>query len=112
MVIHDFDRIRSIVFPDKTNSPLVIDSNAVLALAVTTQAFQPVTRQPGQVSQTGGLIQPVQAAFRLCLDTVESSYPMAFIQLLRVLAFKSLALQNNLWVGSILTPSPTGRGLG
>ena len=90
MIIHNFDRIRSIVFPDKTNPPLIIDSNAVLTLAVAMQAFQPVTREPGQVGQCSGLIKPVQAAFCLCLDTVKSPYPLTFIKLLRILASKSL----------------------
>ena len=42
MVIRDFDIIRIAVIPAKTNSPLVIDSNAVLAFPIANQFLKTI----------------------------------------------------------------------
>jgi hypothetical protein len=59
VVINDFDRVRSFVFPDKTYSPLIIDSNAVLSFAVASKTFQSVAGESGQIGQCGCLVQSV-----------------------------------------------------
>jgi hypothetical protein len=56
MGVHDFDIICTIVFPMKTDAPLIIDTNTVLPLSVATQLFQPVTRRRQQISQILGIM--------------------------------------------------------
>lgn len=46
--------------PLKANSPLVVDADAVLALAVAGQCFEAIARQGGKVSKRRGCLQPVQ----------------------------------------------------
>ena len=42
MVVGDFYAVGAIFFPDKTDSPLVVDSYAVLALSVTVECLKAV----------------------------------------------------------------------
>mgnify|MGYP007100546022 CR=1 FL=1 len=43
MVVHNFNISCFIRNPFETNTPLVIDTNAILTCAVTFQLFQPIT---------------------------------------------------------------------
>jgi hypothetical protein len=45
MVVHNFDIIGVAVAPRETDSPLNIDTDAVLALAIAVKRFKPVTRR-------------------------------------------------------------------
>jgi len=40
VVVHNFDLMRAIVFPDKANAALIIHADAVLAFAVALQRFE------------------------------------------------------------------------
>src|SRR5271157_2320100 len=51
VVIHDFDLFGVRVSPEETNSPLIIDSNAVLAFPVFFKPFKAISRQGGQIGQ-------------------------------------------------------------
>jgi hypothetical protein len=51
MVVADFDVIRVAVHELKTDSPLFVDRNRMLALAVTSQTMQPVARRDFQVAE-------------------------------------------------------------
>jgi hypothetical protein len=51
VVIDDFDLLCVCVSPKKTNSPLVIDSNAVLAFPVVFKPLKAISRQDGQICQ-------------------------------------------------------------
>jgi hypothetical protein len=42
MIVHDLDIQRVIGAPAKAHPPLVVDPNAVLALAIALQCFEPV----------------------------------------------------------------------
>ena len=43
MVIHDFYFPGIFIMPNETNSPLIINSDAMLTFSVATHLFQPVT---------------------------------------------------------------------
>ena len=45
VVIDDFNVVDTIGFPYKTDAPLIIDANAVLAAPITGQCFQSITRR-------------------------------------------------------------------
>ena len=51
MIVHYLYVFRAIVGPDKTDTPLVVDTDLMLALTVIGQGFQPVTRRRPQVVQ-------------------------------------------------------------
>jgi hypothetical protein len=44
MVINDLDRMNAVILPDKTDAPLIVDSDAVLIGPVSFQSLQPVAR--------------------------------------------------------------------
>lgn len=54
--------------PDKADSPLVIDSDAPLSVAVTGKFFQPVLRGNAKVVDPAGVVQHPQLAPRHCLN--------------------------------------------
>jgi hypothetical protein len=51
MVVRDFDLVGVALAPGKTDSPLVVDPNAVLSLAVAAQPLQPVSRKHAENSK-------------------------------------------------------------
>lgn len=53
VVIDDFDIVRAVRFPNKTETPLVIDTDGVLALPVALEGFQPDTGRDGEVIEFG-----------------------------------------------------------
>ena len=56
MVVHDLDVPSISVTPYETNSPLIVDANAVLSLPVTTKPFQTVARRHTQIGKLFGCI--------------------------------------------------------
>src|SRR6266699_5013673 len=61
VVVHDLHLLRPVV-PDETNTPLLVDANAVLSGAISPQSLQPVSRRPAQVFEVHGVIQEHQLA--------------------------------------------------
>jgi hypothetical protein len=51
MIVDDLDVESVALFPNEANSPLIINANAVLTLAVASQRFQAIARGSQQVSQ-------------------------------------------------------------
>jgi len=72
--------VRSIRLPDKADSPLVIDANAVLTLAVGFQCFQLVAGRDAQAGEFGGGVDLKQFAPRDALDIAEAGYRAAVKQ--------------------------------
>ncbi len=62
MVVHDFDAVRAIHFPHEANTPLVIDANAVLALAIAFQRLQLITGRNVQTGEFGCCMELQQLA--------------------------------------------------
>ena len=60
MVIHDFHFIGVTIGPDKTDTPLIVYPDAVLALAFTFQGFETVGRWNAQIIKGFGVIQHTQ----------------------------------------------------
>ncbi|CAN2049454.1 hypothetical protein GMMP13_810006 [Candidatus Magnetomoraceae bacterium gMMP-13] len=48
MVIYNLNITNSIVFPNKTNTPLIVDTDAVLTRSVPLELFEPVSRRNPQ----------------------------------------------------------------
>ena len=48
MIVHELDRVCVTVLPDKADTPLVVDANAVLPRPVALQRLEPVARREAQ----------------------------------------------------------------
>ena len=57
MIIYDFNIERIAVFPQKANSPLIVDSDAIVTLPVTRQRLKPVSRNSRDVLQFLGIVE-------------------------------------------------------
>jgi hypothetical protein len=51
MVVHDRDVVRIAVAPAKADSPLIVDSNAVLAGPIAAQLLQPIAGRDSKIVQ-------------------------------------------------------------
>jgi hypothetical protein len=60
VVINDFHIVSVTVFPDETNSPLIIDADAVLANPITFKKLQAISWRTSQVGQDSSPIQHPQ----------------------------------------------------
>ena len=60
MIVHDFNVVRVAFAPVKTDSPLVVDANAVLSLSSAFQGFEPVARRHGHLPQFRSCVQQQQ----------------------------------------------------
>jgi hypothetical protein len=86
MIIHDLNVFRRPVAPTETDSPLVVDSDTVLPLSVTSQQFESVSRHCRHVLQHSRIIQ--HSEFTPChiLNIAASPASLALKQLLSLLA--------------------------
>jgi hypothetical protein len=68
-------RPRSSVWPFKTDPPLVINTDAVLSLAISSQRFETIAGQEDKVSEGRSRFQPVEFQARRAFDSRKSFYP-------------------------------------
>src|SRR5690606_2071481 len=90
VVVHDFYVFGVRAIPAKADAELIVDPDAVLALAIALQGFQPVSWRHSQVLQAAGPIELPQFAPRDHGDAVESPYGLAFKEVPGVLATERL----------------------
>ena len=64
--------MRSVGLPDKADSPLVVDANAVLPLAVGFQCLQLIAWWDAQAGELGSCVDLKQLASRDALDIAEA----------------------------------------
>jgi hypothetical protein len=76
MVIHDFDVLCRATRPPKTDSPLVIDPDAVLTLPVAPQGLESVPRRDPHVIEASGDLELPQLASSHGRTTLEASDPV------------------------------------
>ena len=88
MVVNNFNIFRAVHAPAKTNSPLVVNANAVLAFPITFQRLKPIRRWREQVSQFHCIIQHLQFAGRDNVDIRESPDTFAVVKCLCITAFE------------------------
>jgi len=68
VIVHDFDFVGITLAPLKADAPLVVDADTVLAIPVTVQRFQPITRTRRQVAQFRCAVQLPQLSSGDLLD--------------------------------------------
>jgi len=79
VVIDDLDVCWAVICPDKADTPLVIDANAVLSSSVSFESFQPVTRRGSQKAKRVGAIEQLQLALGDSPHVRESKSAMPFV---------------------------------
>lgn len=84
MIVNYLHVIRSIVRPPEANSPLMVDPNAVLTVAVACEQFKPVSAYPSEDLQGLSAIEVVQTAHRLTGEGLEGRNPLAVKQTLGI----------------------------
>jgi hypothetical protein len=57
VVIDDFDLMRMAIFPFKADSPLIVDTDRVLAVALTMKRFQAITWWDSNIIEPLGIVQ-------------------------------------------------------
>ena len=88
MIVNNFNIFRAVHAPAKTNSPLVVNANAVLAFPITFQRFKPIRRWRKQVPQFRCIIQHLEFAGRDNADIDESPHMFAVVKRLCMTAFE------------------------
>jgi hypothetical protein len=90
VVIHYLDVYWTCLGPYKTDSPLVVDANAVLSLSVASQGFQVVAGRRLHEIQCLSRIQLRQLPLCYGQECLESTRALALVQRLGVFALERL----------------------
>ncbi len=64
MIIGNFDLVDTIVLPDKTDTPLFVDADAVLPLPLAAQQLKTVCRRDTKIIQCFRIVKHNQLSFR------------------------------------------------
>ena len=80
VIVHDLNVEHVPVTPHKTQSPLVVDPNAVLTLPVTPQCFQTVSGWCRKISQLSGAVELSELAAGYLLDCSKAPTPLPPVQ--------------------------------
>jgi len=84
MIIHNLNVIGVPVSPNKTDTPLLVDPNAVLPFPVSVERLQPIVRRRCQVPQISGNIQLAKLSLGYSLNTAKSLHPLTGMEPLRL----------------------------
>jgi hypothetical protein len=90
MVVHNFNAVSVSVAPHKADTPLVVDTYAVLPVPVTAERLQPIRGRGFQIFEFGSGLNHSQFSARHSLDIAEPSAVMAQADLFGFLAAKRL----------------------
>jgi hypothetical protein len=88
MVVNNLNIFGAVLAPTKTNSPLIVNANAMLAFAIAFKRFKPVRRRCQQVPSLCCIVQHLQFAFRDDTEISESPDTFAVLKRLCVTAFE------------------------
>jgi hypothetical protein len=84
VVVDDLNLMRVAAAPYEADSPSIVDSDAVLALAISLQGFEPVAAGKRQVGQPPRKIDLLELTKGHTLNRSETLYGFAFEEKLRV----------------------------
>ena len=69
VIIHDFYIVGIATTPDKADTPLVVDANAMLPFPIASQYFQMIAGRRLQIAEFGGNIQLAQLSLSHSLES-------------------------------------------
>jgi hypothetical protein len=90
VIINDFDIVSIAIHPAKAKSPLLVDADAMRALAVSPQAFQVVAWRTIQIAQNIRTVQLPQFSLRNSLDGAKPRDTLTAIQTFRIRTAEAL----------------------
>jgi hypothetical protein len=90
VIIHNFHVVGVSVAPHKTDTPLVVDADAVLSRAVMFQLMKPVTRRHSQIHQALGRVKHQKLSPSWLPDVRESADILIMKKPLRVRGLEGL----------------------
>ena len=90
MIIDDFHIDWTIGSPHEANSPLIVDTNAVLPLSISLQRFKMIAWRYTQVIKDQGPVQLLQLSKRRSFNIDPATYTSALKEGLGVLALEAL----------------------
>lgn len=82
MVVHNLNLEGIRIDPSKADAPLVVDSNAVLPLAVSNKGLKAISRNGAQIRQARSRMNVIEFAFRHQRDSLELPAELAAKHLL------------------------------
>jgi hypothetical protein len=88
VVVHNLYIFRACVGPTEADSVLIVDSDAVLAEAITFQCFKTVARRNAQILQHSGNLELSKLSSSNVLNTGKPLNRLATRQGFRMLAFE------------------------
>lgn len=80
MIIHYLHIFRAQVAPRKTNSPLVIDTDTILASPLSLQRLEAIAWRLVEVIKSDSRLKPAQGTFRSTLKGTEPPITLAFFR--------------------------------
>ncbi len=95
MVVNNLHVVGIPIAPDKADTPLIVDADAVLSFSVALEGLQMIARRRGQVAEFGGNIQLAQLALGHALESSKPFDPLPGMELLRLFGAKGLNLGYN-----------------
>jgi hypothetical protein len=81
VIIHDFYIVGVAIVPDKANTPLIVDTYAVLPCSIAFQCFQMITRRRPQITKFGGNIQLAQLSLGHSLESSKAFHSLPAVEL-------------------------------
>ena len=90
MVVNYLHILGALRTPDKANSPLIVDADAVLPLSISFQSFQLIAWRRAQVIKNRGPIKLLQLSKRRALNIDPATHTSALEESLCVLALEAL----------------------
>ena len=90
MIVNDLYVVRVAVLPAETDSPLLVDSYAVLPAPIVRELLEAVRRRNPQVFERIGSVQDKELSQRDPLETSELAGSLALKDLLRLTATEAL----------------------
>jgi hypothetical protein len=90
VVVRDLHVVGPVLPPNKTNTVLIVDSDAVLTFPVTLKRFQPVSGRDSKVIQINRRFNLVKLAQSHNLDRNPTPIRAGFKELLRIVIFEAL----------------------
>ncbi len=87
VIVDDLDVENIALLPAKTNAPLIVDPNAVLAFAAAPQSFQPIPGRDSQIFQPPCLMQVQKLPPSAPLERTESMNCLIIEERLGISAF-------------------------
>lgn len=77
MVVDDFNIAGIAVIPDKAQTKLIVESDAVLSHTISAQGFEPIARWRAQKIECCGAVELLQLALRDGVDIDEPLHPLS-----------------------------------